>query len=73
MDMIAAARAEFVTTRVLKTGNNYGLFVCFDGGGSKIFSDITSDRDRLYAFSDAINRLRVSSVHIEELIEDFIG
>ena len=65
-------KVKLITSRVVKTGKGYGLFLCVDGGENKLYKDLTVDYGRICAFSDTINRSEVSSVHIDELIEDFL-
>ena len=46
----------------------------YDGDGSeKVYPDITCDIEALKGFVCAINRGRVSPIHIDELVEDFLG
>ena len=45
-----------------------------DGEGrEKLYRDIANDIAPLNRFADAINRGGVSPLHIDELVEDFLG
>ena len=72
MDKTNARCADFVISRVFRSRSGYGLFVCTCGGENKIYPDLTADYEKICKFSDAINKSEVSSVHIDELIEDFL-
>ena len=46
----------------------------YDGEGrEKVYPDITCDVEALKDFAGAINRGDVSPIHIDELVEDFLG
>ena len=46
----------------------------YDGEGrERIYRDITRDIEALEGFVHAINRGEVSPIHIDELVEDFLG
>ena len=46
----------------------------YDGkGGERIYRDITRDIQSLNRFVRTINRGNVSPIHIDELVEDFLG
>jgi hypothetical protein len=61
-----------VTSRVLRTREGYGLLVHIDGGESRLYPDLTSDYVRICVFSDLLNHGNVSSLHIDDMIEDFL-
>ena len=45
-----------------------------DGEGrEKIYRDVSRDIEALNRFADAINHGGVSPIHIDELVEDFLG
>ncbi len=54
-------------------GDQYGVEVYADGEAVHIYRDLTADRARLSRFCDICNRSCVSRIHIDELIDDFIG
>ena len=72
MEMTKARSIKPVSSRVLKTANGYGLLVYVDSKESRIYPDLTTDQGKLCSFSDVINQGTVSSLHIEEMIEDFL-
>ena len=46
----------------------------YDGEGrEKIYRDVAGDLESLQGFVSAINRGEVSPIHIDELVEDFLG
>ena len=65
---------NFVTAKILITKeNNLSLEIASGEGRIAIYSEITDDIEKLTRFAEAINEGDVSPIHIEELIEDFIG
>ena len=62
-----------IKAEIREHGEAYGLTVIFEDGSRKCYSDLTRDREGIEAFVNKINRGSVSSVHLDELIEDFIG
>ena len=50
----------------------YSLRVLIGKREERLYSDLTRDLDRLEKLSDRINRGRVSPVHIEDILEDFL-
>ena len=58
---------------------SYGIAVCkgesqeHSASTIHLIHDITSDRDRLEALVSNCNRLRLSSVHIYDVVEDFLS
>ena len=72
METTTAGEIKLVSTRVLKTENGYGLLIYIDGGENKLYSDLSLDYGRICRFSDAVNHGKVSSLHIEDMIEDFL-
>ena len=64
---------QFVTSRVVKTKNGYGLFIICGADNVKTYPDLSSDLPMLCAFSDKINQGEVSPLHIDEIIEDMLG
>jgi hypothetical protein len=51
----------------------YSLLVRFEEKKEKIYSDLTKDYDALADLARRINRGRVSGLHVEDIIEDFLG
>lgn len=39
---------------------------------NRTIRDITTDRERLESFVEKLNRLRASTIHIDELVYDFL-
>ena len=64
---------RYVSSRVVKTENGYGLFVISDVGKSRVYPDLSSDLGALCAFSDKINQGELSPLHIDDIIEDMLG
>lgn len=62
-----------VKAEIIKIGEVYGLSLILSNGERKIYEDVTTDAEGIKIFADRINRGNVSEIHIEELIEDFIG
>lgn len=62
-------RAEVTEER----NGSCGVRIVMPDGTSRIFCDVSRNREELNAFVEGINRCGVSSVHIEELLEDHIG
>ena len=51
----------------------YSLLVRFGKNEEKIYLDLTKDRDALADLACRINRGRVSTIHVEDILEDFLG
>lgn len=62
-----------VKAEIIKSGEAMGLSLILSNGERRVYGDVTTDAEAIYAFADKINRGNVSEIHIEELIEDFIG
>ena len=62
-----------VKAEIIKSGEALGLSLILPNGEKRVYEDVTTDAEVIYAFADKINRGNVSEIHIEELIEDFIG
>jgi hypothetical protein len=63
-----------INARVLKSSDgSFGLSLRLENGEERCIYDITRDGSRIYDLCDAINRLGISSLHIDDVIEDFIG
>ena len=58
---------------------SYGIAVYDDGVGKNTatvlyrISDITPDRDRLSELVDRCNLLKLSPIHLDEVVEDFLS
>ena len=52
---------------------SFGLSLYFDNDEVRHIHDITRDGERIYDLCDKINRLGISPLHIDDVIEDFIG
>ncbi len=61
-----------IKAETLCQGRTFGISITYLGERT-VYSDVTRDREALDAFVDRINKGCVSPIHIEELIEDFIG
>ena len=72
METTKERKIRLVSSRVLKTNNGYRLLIHIDGGENKLYPDLTLNYGRICAFSDAVNHGEVSSLHIEDMIEDFL-
>ena len=62
-----------VKAEIIKSGEAMGLSLILSNGERRVYGDVATDAEAIYAFADKINRGNVSEIHIEELIEDFIG
>ena len=62
-----------IKAEICEHGEAYGLTVILGDGSKKCYSDLTRDKKSIEAFMNKINRGGVSSVHLDELMEDFIG
>ena len=62
-----------VQAEVICRGNACNLKIIFSDESYTVYSDLTRDREALEAFASAVNKGSVSPLHIEEMIEDFIG
>ena len=51
-----------------ETVSTYGIV--FDGGG---IADISTDRDRVLELVGLLNRCGVSTLHIEDVVDDFLA
>ncbi len=49
-----------------------GISVFADNEINIVFDDLTGDFQRISKLCDTLNRLDVSAVHIDEIIEDFL-
>ena len=72
MDKTAETYTGFVTSRVVKTHNGYGLFIICGDGEGRIYPDLSCDLVKLSLFSDKLNEGRVSALHIDDIIEDML-
>lgn len=72
METTKSRGISIITSRVVKTEKGYGLFIYVSGNENKLYPDLTVNYERICAFSDAINRSEVSSLHLDELLEDFL-
>ena len=63
-----------VKSKIIKReGEGFGLILVLEDGGEREIRDLTYDHGRIVALSDAINRLDVSHLHIDDIIDDFLG
>ena len=62
-----------IKAEIKEHGETYDLLVTFKDGRKKLYSDLTRDKKSIETFAKKIEYGNVSSVHLEELIEDFIG
>ena len=62
-----------VKAEIIESGEALGLSLILSNGEKRVYEDVTTDAEAINAFADKINRGNVSEIHIEELIEDFIG
>ena len=53
--------------------DSFGLIILCSGEKYKEYSDITKDYKALSDLKNKINRANVSPLHIDDIIEDFIG
>lgn len=67
-------KTSYVKAETLISCNGILSLRIRDGEGrEKIYRDITRDTEALKGFVHAINCGEVSDVHIDELVEDFLG
>ncbi len=60
-------------TKVLRGREGwYSLLVEEQKKRSVLYEDLTKDKDRLQALSNAVNKNDVSRSHLEDIIEDFL-
>lgn len=52
---------------------SFGLSLYLDNNEVRRIRDITRDFERISALCDKINCLGISKLHIDDVIEDFIG
>lgn len=65
---------SYIRAEVLVSCHGILSLKIIDGEGrEKIYRDVTRDIDAISRFVDAINRGGVSTIHIDELVEDFLG
>ena len=65
---------SYIRAEVSASYNGILSLKIIDGEGrERIYRDVTRDIEALNRFADAINRGEVSPVHIDELVEDFLG
>ena len=65
---------SYIRAEVLVSCQGILSLKIIDGEGrERIYRDVTRDIDEISRFVDAINRGGVSTIHIEELVEDFLG
>ena len=65
---------SYIKAEMLVSGEGIISLKTYDGEGrERVYRDITRDIKALAHFVDAINRGDVSLVHIDELVEDFLG
>ena len=63
----------FVKTEVVKENNDwYSLWVKDTSGEERIYRELTRDLPAIKHLSERINRGDVSSLHINDIIEDFL-
>lgn len=73
MDKTIDTCTGYVSSRVVRTHNGYGLFIICGEGISKTYPDVSHDLEMLCEFSDKINQGGVSPLHIDDIIEDMLG
>ena len=62
-----------IKVKMTNCGDAYGISITLPDGRIEVYSDVTQNRTAMQEFIEKVNRGNVSQVHIEELIEDFIG
>ena len=71
--MIDMKRDNCVTCRTERGSEGwYSLRVLIGKREERLYSDLTRDLDLLEDLADRINRGRVSPIHIEDILEDFL-
>ena len=53
-------------------GDGYSLSVRSRDGAEKIYNDLTRDRERIEQLAAKINKGQVSSLHIDDIVDDFL-
>ena len=67
-------KTSYVKAETLISCNGILSLKIRDGEGrEKIYRDISRDTEALEGFVRAINCGKVSDIHIDELVEDFLG
>lgn len=65
---------SYIKAEVLISCDGILSLKMYDGEGrERIYRDVTRDIEALEGFVCAINRGEVSPIHIDELVEDFLG
>lgn len=66
-------KTSYVTCKVISHQNGgYGLELYLPDGERRIINDVTYDENKISELSSTINRCRVSSLHVDDVIEDLI-
>lgn len=67
-------KISYVKCKVISHQNDsYGLELCLPDGERRIINDVTCDENKISEISNIINRCDVSSLHVDDVIEDLIG
>ncbi len=66
---VKGIKVEIISSR----NGSFGLALYSSGKKYKEYSDITQDFEALLDFKNKINRANVSPLHIDDIIDDFIG
>lgn len=62
-----------VKVTVVECGGEYSLKVTKGDGTFKLYPRVTTDEDSIRLLAHRINTLDVSEVHIDDILEDFLG
>ncbi len=63
-----------ITARVISDADGrFGIETEHPESGKRSFKSLTADRESAEKLAETINRCRVSDVHVDEMIEDYLG
>lgn len=62
-----------VKAKAFECDGEYSLEITFPDGAIKLYPRVTSDAEGIRLLAERINGGRVSEVHIDDIIEDFLG
>ena len=63
---------NYVKAKILNESGSLSLKIEWGEGTSVVYHDVSRDRELLETFVSKINSGRVSHLHIEDMIEDFL-